>query len=113
MRSIISQLNDRRIPCGYIVTKEKIPVYFELINDSYWLVTLSSSPIVDTSTEVSHLIFVSITYSVIVNIFLFMILLFYLRNKALYQVDLAEEFKDKIKLRDTRIKNKTLYKKWG
>lgn len=95
--SIVSQLNDRRIPSGYIVTKEQIPVYFELINDSYWLITLSFSARVETSYEVSHFKIVSIAYSVIVNMFIFMMLLFYLRNKAIYQVNLTEDFKVQIK----------------
>lgn len=97
LSSIVSQLNDRGIPSGYIVTKEKIPVYFELINNSYWLINLSFSPIVETSYEVSHFKIVSIAYSVIVNMFIFMMLLFYLRNKAIYQLNLAEDFKVQIK----------------
>ena len=97
LSSIVSQLNERGIPSGYIVTKEKIPVYFELINDSSWLITLSFSARVETSYEVSHFKIVSIAYSVIVNMFIFMMLLFYFRNKAIYQVNLTEDFKVQIK----------------
>jgi len=69
--SIVSQLNDSGIKKGYTNTKEQIPVYFQSINNTYWLITISFPPIVETPYEVSKLIIISIGYSIFVNIFVF------------------------------------------